>query len=85
MERCKKIKSQLIQANLTEPLEFLILVTHGFFVQKVPILFEGQGGYADYCSCSCVEVTQNTNENGLKSTLYFDTTILDSALNTTKQ
>lgn len=41
LERCEKIKSQLILADLREPLEFLILVTHGFFVQKVPILFEG--------------------------------------------
>ena len=57
---------------LEEPLEFVILVTHGFFTQKIPTLFGGKGGYADYCSCSCIEVSENS-EGKPQSSLYFDT------------
>ena len=69
--RCKQIRDALIMTNSQQhtaastdesmseiEVEFVILVTHGFFVQKVPTLFGGQGGYADYCSCSCVKVVQ---------------------------
>lgn len=52
--RCLQIKEELIMANLSEPLEFVIMITHGFFAQKIPTLFDGKGGYADYCCCSCV-------------------------------
>ncbi len=66
MRRCETIKNQLIASPFTEQFEFVILVTHGFFTQKVPTLFDGKGGYADYCSCSCIKVTE-TDEGKIES------------------
>jgi hypothetical protein len=66
MRRCETIKQRLIMSPFTEQFEFVILVTHGFFTQKVPTLFNGKGGYADYCSCSCISVTE-TDEGSIES------------------